>query len=346
MNNQKIAIVLFNLGGPDKPEAVKPFLFNLFNDHAIIRLPKIPRYLLAKLISSRRAPKAIGIYNHIGGRSPIVPETEKQANALKQALQDTLPQVEIFIAMRYWHPFTEQVVEDVKKYNPDKIILLPLYPQFSTTTSASSFKLWDEVAARSGLKAESVKICCHFEDEDFINAYASLIKDSIQKLERSEKFRVLFSAHGLPEKIVKEGDPYQWQVEQTSNKIAAKLELKSDDFAICYQSRVGPLKWIGPSTEHEIDRAGKDGVAIILAPIAFVSEHSETLVELDIEYAELAHEKGVANYIRVPAVADNQHYIKALKAAVINALEAKTEFSFPRICSKEFCGCMNTRAGV
>ena len=318
----KIAVVLFNLGGPDSPEAVEPFLFNLFNDPAIISLPGFVRRLLARFISKRRAPLAREIYGHMGGRSPILPETEAQAKALQTALADAGHEVKCFIAMRYWHPFTRETVAAVKRWSPAKIVLLPLYPQFSTTTSQSSLGEWRKEARRQNITAPNHEICCYPIGEGFTDAVAQLLGETLDRAKHGIAYRVLFSAHGLPKRVVEKGDPYQWQVEQSVAAIIKRLGREGLDASICYQSRVGPLEWIGPATDAEIRRAGRDGKGVILVPVAFVSEHSETLVELDIEYAKLAREEYVPDYIRVSTVRTHPSFIRGLADLVSAALGA------------------------
>ncbi|MBN8544034.1 MAG: ferrochelatase [Alphaproteobacteria bacterium] len=320
------AVILFNLGGPDSSEAVQPFLFNLFNDPAIIAVPNPMRYFLAKLISSRRAPKAQGIYAELGGKSPILENTKEQAEALQAALGSNH---KTFICMRYWHPMSDEVAKQVKAYNPDEIILLPLYPQFSTTTTGSSVKDWQRAASAAQLNVPTRIVGCYPIQKDFITAQAKLIRQAYEKASAQGTPRVLFSAHGLPEKIIAKGDPYQWQVEQTTLKVVEELDIYGLDFVNCYQSRVGPLKWIGPSTENELLRAKDDNVPIVLVPIAFVSEHSETLVELDIEYCHLV---GDAPYFRVPTVSIESAFIEGLKQLCLNEPPA-------RICPKEWTKC-------
>lgn len=308
----RIAVVLFNLGGPASLDGVKPFLFNLFHDPAIIRLPQPLRWIVASLISSRRAPTTREIYRKIGGASPILGQTQTQAVALEQALESEGVRVETFIAMRYAPPRATDVVADVKAYKPDRIVLLPLYPQFSTTTTKSSVAEWKREAEEIGLSVPTDVICCYPQEAGFVAAQAALIRDEIAKLPTDARYRVLLSAHGLPKSVVKDGDPYQAQVEQTAAAIVAELAIPGLDSQVCYQSRVGPLEWIGPSTDEEIRRAGASGASVIVAPIAFVSEHSETLVELDIDYALLAKESGVPRYLRVPAVGTHPAFIKGL----------------------------------
>jgi ferrochelatase len=316
----RIAVVLFNLGGPDSLESVQPFLYNLFNDPAIIRVPGLLRRMLAAWISRRRAPVAREIYAKMGNRSPILPNTEDQARALEQALGDA---AKAFIAMRYWHPMTAETVAAVKACAPDQVVLLPLYPQFSTTTTASSYKLWGEEAARQGLTMPQRLICCYPTEPGFIAAAAALVGDGIAAATREApgaRPLVVFSAHGLPKKIVDDGDPYVAQVEAGAAAIVAKLGLQPGDWIVSYQSRVGPLEWVGPATDAVIRQAAKDKRALVVFPVAFVSEHSETLVELDIEYRHLADENGAAAYVRVPAVGTHPAFIAGLAALVKGAL--------------------------
>ncbi len=315
----RIAVVLFNLGGPSSLEAVEPFLFNLFNDPAIIQTAQPMRWALAKWISRQRAPISREIYAKMGGSSPILGQSYNQASALKSALaNDDGVHFETFVAMRYTAPRASDVVEQVRRFRPNRIVLLPLYPQFSTTTSRSSLREWHRLARE--IKAPVATVCCYPQDKGFVAAQADLIAESIAMLAPNVRFRLLFSAHGLPERIIAAGDPYQAQVEQTAKALVEKLARPQLDWRVCYQSRVGSLKWIGPATDEEIKRAGAEGLAIVIAPIAFVSEHAETLVELDIDYAKLAAEVGVMNYIRVPAVGTHPSFIEGLANIVKGAL--------------------------
>ncbi len=322
----RTAIVLFNLGGPDSLEAVRPFLTNLFSDPAIIRLPGLLRSMVAAWIARRRTPTAQKIYGLMGGRSPILPNTELQATDLRAALGTTLgPEIEakIFIAMRYWHPMTTETVAAVKAYAPAQVILLPLYPQFSTTTTASSYRLWQAEAARQGLAVPHRLICCYPTEPGFIAAAAELVAAGIERARAAApqaKPLVVLSAHGLPKKIVTDGDPYVSQVEESATAIIARLDLKPGDYVISYQSRVGPLEWVGPATDAVILQGAKDRRALVVLPIAFVSEHSETLVELDIEYRHLAEQNGAAAYVRVPAVGTHPAFIVGLARLVKGAM--------------------------
>ena len=315
----RLAVVLFNLGGPDGPKAVRPFLYNLFSDPAIITLPTIARLPLAALISTTRAKVSGANYAKMGGGSPLLPETTAQAGVLDARLEDVCPGYEarIFIAMRYWTPTTEEAAAAVKAFEPDEIVLLPLYPQYSTTTTESSLKAWRKAYNGKGRVRE---VCCYPVDEGFVDAHAQRIRAAWNAAGAPPNVRLLFSAHGLPEKIVATGDPYQAQVEATAAAVAAKLG-GGWDWTVCYQSRVGRLKWIGPSTIEAIDAAGQAGKGVVVCPIAFVSEHVETLIELDHDYAQHATAHGVAPYIRVPALGVQAHFIQGLAQAVKTALD-------------------------
>lgn len=321
---KKVAIILFNLGGPDRPEAVEPFLFNLFNDPAIIRVPNPIRWLIAKIVSKRRAPVAREIYAELGGGSPIVPLTEDQGRALEAVLAGGESEYRSFIAMRYWHPFADEAAAAAKAWGADEVVLLPLYPQYSTTTTESSLRDWERAAAKAGLAVPARSICCYPMEEGFVAGYASLLKEAIAKAGGHEGWRVLLSAHGLPKKVIEQGDPYQAQVEQSCRAIVAATGIQGLDWLTTYQSRVGPLEWIGPATDDEIKRAGAEGKSLIVLPVAFVSEHSETLVELDKEYGHLAKESGVPGYVRVPALGTEPQFIQGLARLVREAMSRDT----------------------
>ena len=315
----KLAVVLFNLGGPDGPEAVRPFLENLFKDPAIIGLPGVLRLPLAKFIAARREETAKGNYAILGGGSPLLPETQRQAAALQDALAVARPDLEVrvFISMRYWKPLADETAREVAAFAPDELVLLPLYPQFSTTTTASSLKDWSRAYGGPGRRRV---VCCYPNAPGVAEAHARAISQTWLKAGRPGNVRLLFSAHGLPQKVVDAGDPYQLQVEATARAIAARLP-ELTDWSVCYQSRVGPLKWLAPSTEDAIRQAAADGKGVIICPIAFVSEHVETLVELDHEYARLAGQLGVAPYLRAPTPTTDAALIDTLAQASLEALE-------------------------
>ena len=311
------AVVLMNLGGPDSPAAVRPFLYNLFSDPAIIGLPAPLRLPLAWLIAKRRHRVAADIYAHLGGASPLLANTEAQARALEAALGGDY---RCFIAMRYWHPLTAAAVAAVKDWAPDEIVLLPLYPQFSTTTTGSSLAAWRHEVARQGLDAPTRIVSNYPTEPGFVVALAGSI-DLALAAAAEPGVRLLLSAHGLPLKIVRRGDPYPQQVEATAAAVVAALAHPVADWQVCYQSRVGPLAWLGPSVDEEVRRAGNDGIALVVAPISFVSEHSETLVELDRDYRRLAEASGVPSYWRAAAVGTDSRFIAGLARLVRNSPE-------------------------
>ncbi len=330
-----------NMGGPDGPASVQPFLQNLFSDPAIIRTNSLIRWLLARLISHGRKKEATRNYAMMdaGGGSPLLGETKKQADALHSVLQSRTAQdedVRVFIAMRYWHPFTQEVAKQVKDWAPDECVLLPLYPQYSTTTTGSSLKEWAK-----HYSGPCKAICCYPFNADLIDAHLGKILQAHARAGSPDNPVLLLSAHGLPENIIHDGDPYQWQIEQMSEKLKARLP-DSWDIITCYQSRVGRLKWIGPSTEDEIAKAAKAHRHIIIAPISFVSDHIETLVELGEEYRRIAEKAGAGSYVCVQALGTDALFINCLAGQVMAALEmADTTRSCAgrRLCPPDFKGC-------
>lgn len=315
---KKIAIVLFNLGGPDNQKNVRPFLKNLFSDKAIIDLICPLRFTLAWLISTLRAPKAKPLYKLMGGGSPLLPNTIAQKEALENKLIKKFPDFEIktFICMRYWNPMAKEVASKVMDFSPDEVILLPLYPQYSMTTTGSSIIDW----------LKNYKKPCHVINQypvmsGFISASVHSIMFEWDKLGSPQNVRILFSAHGLPQKIIDAGDPYEKQIYETYEAIKNILP-PFFDTKVCFQSRVGPLKWLSPSTNDEIVKAGREKIGVIVYPIAFVSEHIETLVELDIEYKEMAHELGVPFYGRAKTVSCNDDFISGLADLVERKIKA------------------------
>jgi ferrochelatase len=349
-HSPRVAVVLFNLGGPDRPEAVGPFLRRLFADPAILRVPFPVRPLLARWIAWRRQPAATANYARLGGRSPLLDLTEQQARALEAALPEL--EARCFIAMRYWHPLSEATIREVQAWKPEEIVLLPLYPQFSTTTTGSSLTVWREAAARAGLVAPVTSLCCYHSDVGYAGAIAALVRRSWGEarttLDPAIKLRVLFSAHGLPETIVQHGDPYRFQIERSVAAVVRQLGLPGLDAVICYQSRATPQRWIGPSTDAEIARAAKDGVAVLVVPIAFVSEHAETLVELDIDYREMAERLGVPGWFRVPTPNADPGFVAALAGLVRRMREhgpGMCNYAGGPTCPAEHTDCPQRRAG-
>jgi ferrochelatase len=316
MTSRRVAIILFNLGGPDSLDAVRPFLFNLFNDPAIIAAPQPLRFFLAQIISRTREKLAKANYMLMGGRSPILPETQKQAEALEAAIANRVTNVtfKCFPAMRYWRPFVKDAAKAAEDWHATDAILLPLYPQFSTTTTASSLKAWKQATT-----LPSSTICCYPAGAQFAEAHAEAILETWRAAGSPPNPRVLYSAHGLPQNVVDGGDPYQWQVERS---VAAVRKLLPAEWETrtCYQSRVGPLKWLSPSTEHEIRTAGRDKAGVIVSPIAFGSYNVETLVELYIAYAHVANRAGLPFYLRAPALGATPRFIDALADLAERAL--------------------------
>ncbi len=350
MSAARTAIVLFNLGGPDRPQAIRPYLLNLFSDPAILRVPPFIRPFLARIIAGRRLRPATANYALLGGRSPLLEQTRRQAEALQAALPEL--EARCFIAMRYWHPFSEAAAREVLAWNPDRVMLLPLYPQFSTTSTGSSLTAWREAAARVGLAKPTTALCCYHSDQAFASATAAILRRSLDEARaalRGAALRVLFSAHGLPESIVRAGDPYQFQVERSVASVLARLGEEGLDWRICYQSRATPQRWIGPSTDAAIEQAGHDGVAVLVVPIAFVSEHSETLVELDVEYRDLAAKVGVPGYFRAPTQGTDAAFIAALAGLVRAALARGPglhSFAGAGLCPAAHGDCPHIRAGA
>ncbi len=314
---KKTAVILMNMGGPDSLEAVEPFLYNLFSDHDIIEIPRLIQKPVAKLISKIRAKKTREYYEYMGGKSPQKEQTEKQAEALQSELGEEFI---VKVAMRYWHPFTEEALESLKDKGIKKIILLPLYPHYSKTTTGSSFNEFyrrlREFQKKGYFKnIPIVEIKSYHNHPLFIEAWVESIKREIPNY---KDFYFLFSAHSLPEKVIKRGDPYKRQVEES-----VKLVMESfteNRFSIAYQSKVGPVKWLEPMTDEEIVRLAKEGIKnLAVIPITFVSEHSETLYELDKQYGEIARKSGIENYVRIPTLQTNRFFIECLKNIVLRA---------------------------
>ncbi len=318
----RLGVVLFSLGGPDSLEAVRPFLRNLFSDPAILSVPAPVRFFLARLIAWRRTAPASEAYARLGGASPLLEQTEAQARALEAALEARGREARCVVAMRYWRPRAEEALRALRDWGPDEIVALPLYPQFSTTTSGSSLAEWAKLAG--GDETPFRSICCHPLLQGWIDAWADALAAAIRRARAAGPVRVLFSAHGLPERVIRAGDPYAWQVEQSADALRRAAEARLDtgegiDWRVCWQSRATPEKWLEPDAEREIEAAARAGLALVAVPLAFVSEHSETLVELDIEYRELAEKAGAAAWERVATPGAAPAYIEALADLVLDA---------------------------
>lgn len=322
----RVGVLLLNLGGPDELEDVGPFLYNLFSDPEIIRLPFAwMQKPLAWLISSRRVKKSQENYKKIGGGSPLRKITEEQGQALQEKLQQSGQDVRVYVGMRYWHPFTEEAIAKIKRDKIDRLVILPLYPQFSISTSGSSFrlleKLWQQDPALNQI--DYTLIPSWYQQPNYLQAMAQLIAQEIDKCENPEQATIFFSAHGVPLSYVQEaGDPYQKEIEECTELIMQTLD-RPLPHVLAYQSRVGPVEWLKPYTEDAIAELGKQGVKeLVVVPISFVSEHIETLEEIDIEYRELAEESGIHNFRRVPALNNHPLFIEALSSLVVEALNS------------------------
>ena len=305
------------------------------------------RLLLARWISRRRTAEAKQIYGKIGGGSPLLAETKCQADALATELNHVdIDSYGVFVAMRYWHPLTSETVDRVKEFAPDRVVLVPLYPQYSSTTTASSLAAWHRSAQKSGLSVPTTSVCCYPEQAEWVQCQAELLATTIAESNKEPNhLRILFSAHGLPKRIVESGDPYPDHVLRTATAIIDTISKRISgklDWVVCYQSKVGPLKWIGPSTETEIKRAGGDQKSVIIAPISFVSEHSETLVELDMTFRALAERCGVKSFHRVATAGTHPSFIAGLGAMVGAALARKTRVDSAtggRVCAPAMSAC-------
>ncbi|MBJ7298294.1 MAG: ferrochelatase [Dolichospermum sp.] len=321
----RIGVLLLNLGGPDKPEDVGPFLYNLFSDPEIIRLPfRWMQKPLAWFIATRREKTSQINYQQIGGGSPLRRITEEQGAAIKAQLGELGQEVNIYVGMRYWHPYTEEAIAQITQDNLDKLVILPLYPQFSISTSGSSFRLLEQLW-KENPKLQSLEytvIDSWYKEPGYLQAMAELIVGELEKFPHPQDVHIFFSAHGVPKSYVEEaGDPYQQEIEECTDLIMQTLN-RPNPHTLAYQSRVGPVEWLKPYTEDALKELGVKGVKdLIVVPISFVSEHIETLQEIDIEYREIAEEAGIHNFGRVPAPNTNPVFIKALSDLIIDALK-------------------------
>ena len=327
----RVGVLLLNLGGPDRLEDVRPFLFNLFSDPEIIRLPiKGLQKPLAWLISTLRSGKSQENYRQIGGGSPLRKITEAQGEALESKLKEVGQDVKIYIGMRYWHPFTEEAIAQVQKDEITKLVILPLYPQFSISTSGSSFRVLEEMWSEN-THLEQIQytlIPSWYNQTKYLEAMADLISQELTQMANPDQVHIFFSAHGVPQSYVDEaGDPYQQEIQECTRLIMATLN-RPNQHTLAYQSRVGPVEWLKPYTEDALKELGEQGVKdLLVVPISFVSEHIETLQEIDIEYREIAEEAGIHNFQRVPALNTHPLFIDSLSQLVLKSLrDAPTTF--------------------
>ena len=316
----KIAVVLLNMGGPDSLEAIEPFLFNLFQDPDIFKIP-FGQKLFAKIISKLRASKVAEQYKKIGGKSPINNHTEKQRKLLEISLRNANINADVLIAMRYWKPFTVDVIKIIEQNNYGKIILLPLYPHYSSVTTGSSFNEWKR--HYNGEKTKVVKINNFFNQKEYLNAVSERIDEGLKLFSNSanNKTELLFSAHSVPQKLIDGGDPYQEQILE-SIRLIMELRNNSEKHHISYQSKVGPVKWLEPSTGEMIKKLGEKGIEnLLVIPISFVSDHIETLYELDIEYRKIAEENNIKNYRVMTGLNNSKYFISQLHNLVLQELK-------------------------
>jgi len=324
----RVGVLLLNLGGPERIQDVGPFLYNLFSDPEIIRLP-IPALQkpLAWLISTLRSGKSREAYRSIGGGSPLRRITEQQARELQSSLRQRGIDATSYVAMRYWHPFTESAVGDIKADGMDEVVVLPLYPQFSISTSGSSFRELQRLR-QSDPDFHRLPIHCirsWYDHPGYIEAMVGLIAAQIEAAEEPARAHVFFSAHGVPKSYVEEaGDPYEKEIESCARLIMQRLEARlghPNPHTLAYQSRVGPVEWLRPYTEDALRELGESGVRdLVVVPISFVSEHIETLEEIDIEYREIATEAGITHFLRVPALDTDPTFIRGLADLVEEAM--------------------------
>ncbi len=322
----RTGVLLLNLGGPERLEDVRPFLFNLFSDPEIIRLRfTIFQRPLAWLISTLRAKKSQQNYKQIGGGSPLRRITEAQAQALKLKLQEMGHEAKIYIGMRYWHPFTEEAIAEIKNDGIEELVILPLYPQFSISTSGSSCRLLETLwkADPELQKIRYTVIQSWYDRPGYLRSMADLILQQLDRLPNPQTGHIFFSAHGVPVSYVEEsGDPYQQEIEACTAAIMRTLQ-RPNAHTLAYQSKVGPVEWLQPYTEDAIQELAGQGIQdLVVVPISFVSEHIETLEEIDIEYRHIAKEAGIQNFLRVPALDTYPSFIADLALMVIEALKA------------------------
>ena len=312
------AIVLLQLGGPDSTENIAPFLENMFSDRYIIPLPFWLRPFqgaLARFVATHRAPRVAEFYAHMGGRSPIVGNTEAQARALEAELQRRGEAAEVHIAMRAWHPLTESAVARIEAQDPDEVVLLPLYPQDSSSTVGSSVARFVEVATERRLRAQVAVAPAYFDEPAYIEAIGETIAEGLARFERPERVTIMFSAHSLPMVIVRAGDPYPEQIAATRGAVEAHLGLKGRT-CLAFQSQTGGVKWLGPKVHEVVEDLVARGVKdVLMVPLGFVSDHLETLYEMDVLYAKMMRERGI-RFERAAALGDRPTFIRALADVV------------------------------
>jgi ferrochelatase len=313
-NEERIGVLLFNLGGPDTLDDVRPFLFNLFSDPDIIRLPiRAMQKPLAWLISATRYRKSRGYYEKIGGGSPPRRITDEQARALENALALLDTDARVYVGMRYWKPFIEEAIEEMRRDQINHLVVLPLYPQFSISTTGSSINRMKEILNENNHRFESISIIESWQkDARYIAALARTVSEELEKFPDPSRAHIVFSAHSVPVSYIEEGDPY---LEHTQETVRGVMEIIGSDrpHTLSFQSKVGPVKWLEPSTDQTLRRLAREGAdQLLLVPVSFVSEHIETLYELDILYRDVAKAIGLAHYRRATALNCREDFIEAI----------------------------------
>jgi len=349
--NRRIGVLLFNLGGPERLEDVRPFLFNLFADPDIIRLPwRAMQKPLAWLISTQRYKKSRGYYEQIGGGSPLRRITEEQARALERSLESRSISARAYVGMRYWNPFIEEALDQIRRDKIDQLVVLPLYPQFSVSTTGSSLNRMHDIARETGQALPSTSVVCSFEAyPNYIDAMTAAASEELARFPDTDpsKTHILFSAHSVPVRYIEEGDPYLDHTRRTVELIMQQLG-DQRPYTLSFQSKVGPVEWLTPATNETIPKLAKEGVSqLMLVPVSFVSEHSETLYEMDILYRDVAANAGISHYRRVPTMNCRPDFIEALASLVERALSlAGVPSKMPCIHSQvvteatgSFCAC-------
>jgi len=319
----KVGVLLFNLGGPETLQDVKPFLYRLFSDPEIIRIKWSPlRKTIAYMIATLRRKTSEGYYRQIGGGSPLRRLTEEQARALQNEFKSRGKDVETFVGMCTWRPFLHEALERIERSGIQSLVILPLFPHYSVTTTGSGFAaLRRLIDSHPSFKKIDVQWVCSWPDHPtYIESLVQGIRQELAKFSDPERVHILFSAHSIPESYVRQGDPYLDQTKKTMELIMDRLG-RTNPYQLSFQSKIGPVKWLEPSTNEVITRLGKEGIDdVLVVPISFVSEHIETLYELDILYKNVATEAGVKNFRRVPALNSDPTFIRALAEIVEDTL--------------------------
>lgn len=324
----KTGILLLNLGGPDSLQAVRPFLTRLFSDREIIKLPGGPigQFFIGRMIAYSRTKEVQENYAHIGGSSPIVCWSTLQGRGMVERLRERGHDVEFALAMRYWHPTTDEALDELERAGCDRLLALTMYPHYSVATTGSSVAELRRVLKRRGSKLPLETIEAWYDHPGYLDAMAEPLRQIMASLPPGTKPTILISAHGLPQHFIDDGDPYCDHIKATMAGLLARVpETAGLPTILAYQSRVGPVPWIGPSTEETIERLGAEGVKeVVVVSISFVSDHIETLYEIDQQYGDLARKRGITTFVRAAALNDDPRFLDALAAIVEPRLAAPT----------------------